>query len=152
MCLVTQSCLTLCHPMDCSPPGSSVHGILQARILEWVAFPAPRLIKEILYSEDLLQRVWWGRGGLEQWGHHANQSSVGFSFGSVSQSCLTLGDPMDHSMPGCPVHYQLPELAQTHVHRVSDAIQPSHPLLSPSPAFNHSSIRVFSNESVLCIR
>ena len=68
MCLVTQSCLTLCHPMDCSPPGSSVHGILQARILEWVAFPAPRLIKEILYSEDLLQRVWWGRGGLEQWG------------------------------------------------------------------------------------
>jgi len=39
VCLVTQSCLTLCHPMDCSPPGSSVHGILQARILEWVAIP-----------------------------------------------------------------------------------------------------------------
>ena len=42
MCLVTQSCLTLCIPMDCSPPGSSVHRILQARILEWVARPSPR--------------------------------------------------------------------------------------------------------------
>ena len=53
-------------------------------------------------------------------------------------------------MPGLPVHHQLPELTQTHVHRVSDAIQPSHPLSSPSPsAFNLSHIRVFSNESVL---
>ena len=60
---------------------------------------------------------------------------------------------MDHSMPGLPVHHQLPEFTQTHVHQVDDAIQPSHPLLSPSPpAPNLSSIRVFSNESVLCIR
>ena len=60
---------------------------------------------------------------------------------------------MDCSTPGLPVHHQLPEFTQTHVHRVGDAIQPSHPLLSPSPpAFNLSSIRVFSNESVLCIR
>ena len=74
-------------------------------------------------------------------------------FSSVAQSCLTLCDPMDCSMPGFPVHHQLPELAQTHVHRVSDAIQPSHPLSSPSPpAFNLSSIRVFSSESVLLIR
>ena len=59
---------------------------------------------------------------------------------------------MDCSTPGFPVYQQLPELAQTHVHPVGDAIQPSHPLLSPSlPAFNLSSIRVFSNESVLCI-
>ena len=51
------------------------------------------------------------------------------------------------------VHHQLPELTQTHVHQVSDAIQPSHPLLSPSlPDFNLSSIRIFSNESVLRIR
>ena len=56
-------------------------------------------------------------------------------------------------MPGFPVHHQLLELAQTHVHRVSDAIQPSHPLSSPSPpAFNLFSIRVFSSESVLCIK
>ena len=64
-------------------------------------------------------------------------SSVQFS--SVAQSCLTLCDPMNCSMPGLPVHHQLPESTQTHVHRVGDAIQPSHPLLSPSPpAFNLS--------------
>ena len=52
---------------------------------------------------------------------------------SVAQSCPTLCDPMNHSMPGLPVHPQLPDFTQTHVHRVSDAIQPSHFLLSPSP-------------------
>ena len=61
-------------------------------------------------------------------------SSVQFS-----QSCPTLCSPVDCSLPGFPVHHQLPELAHTHVHRVSDAIQPSHPLSSPSPpAFNLS--------------
>ena len=60
-------------------------------------------------------------------------------FSSVAQSCLTLCNPMNRSTPGLPVHHQLPEFTQTHVHRVSDAIQPSHPLLSPSlPAPNHS--------------
>ena len=54
-------------------------------------------------------------------------------FSSVAQSCLTLCDPMNCSTPGLPVHHQLPEFTQTHVHRVGDAIQPSHPLLSPSP-------------------
>ena len=52
---------------------------------------------------------------------------------SVAQSCPTLCDPMNSSTPGLPVHHQLPEFTQTHVHRVSDAIQPSHPLSSPSP-------------------
>ena len=52
---------------------------------------------------------------------------------SVAQSCLTLCNPMDCSTPGFPVHHQLPELTQTHVHRFGDAIQPSHPLSSPSP-------------------
>ena len=59
------------------------------------------------------------------------QHSVQFS--SVSQSCPTLCDPMNRSTPGLPVHHRLPEFAQTHVHRVSDAIQSSHPLSSPSP-------------------
>jgi len=60
-------------------------------------------------------------------------------FSSVAQSCPTLCDPMDCSTPGLPAHHQLPELAQTHIHRVSDAIQPSHPLASSSlPAFNLS--------------
>ena len=54
-------------------------------------------------------------------------------FSSVSQSCPTLCDPMNHSTPGLLVHHQLPEFTQTHVHQVSDAIQPSHPLSSPSP-------------------
>ena len=54
-------------------------------------------------------------------------------FTSVSQSCPTLCDPVNRSMPGLPVHYHLPEFTQTHVHRVSDAIRPSHPLSSPFP-------------------
>ena len=58
-------------------------------------------------------------------------SSVQFS--SVAQSCPTLCDPMNRGTPGLPVHHQLPEFTQTRVHRVSDAIQPSHPLSSPSP-------------------
>ena len=58
-------------------------------------------------------------------------SSVEFS--SVAQSCPTLCNSMNHSMPGLPIHHQLPEIIQTHAHWVSDAIQPSHPLSSPSP-------------------
>ena len=54
-------------------------------------------------------------------------------FSSAAQSCLILGNPMNHSTPGLPVHHQLPEFTQTHIHQVGDAIQPSHPLLSPSP-------------------
>ena len=90
--LVVQSCLTLCDPMDCSLPNLSAHGVLQARILEWVQFSQ-------------------------------------FSRSVVSDLC----DPMNRSTPGFPVHHQLPEFTQTHVHRVSDTIHPSHPLSSPSP-------------------
>ena len=54
-------------------------------------------------------------------------------FSSVAQSCLTVCNPMNHSMPGLPVHHQLPEFTQTHFNRVGDAIQPSHPLLCPFP-------------------
>ena len=62
-------------------------------------------------------------------------------------------NPMDGRTPSFPVHHQLPDLTQTHIHQVGDAIQPSHPLSSLSPpTFNLSSIRVFSNGSVLCIR
>ena len=73
-------------------------------------------------------------------------------FSSVVQSCPTLWDPMNLSMPGLPVHHQLLEFTQTQVHQVGDAIQPSHPLLSPSPAPITPRIRVFSNESALCMR
>ena len=88
-----------------------------------------------LYSVDL-ERYSWPKG-----------------FSSVTQSCLTLCNPMNRSTPGLPVHHQLPEFTQTHVHWVGDAIQPSHPLSSPSPpALNLSQHRVFSNESTLSIR
>ena len=70
----------------------------------------------------------------------------------LAQSCLTLCNPMDCSMLGLPVHYQLLELTQTHVCRVGDAIQPSHPLSASPPAFSLSQHRVFSKESVLRIR
>ena len=71
---------------------------------------------------------------------HERDSALGMrsQFSLVTQSCPTLRNPMDCSTPGFPVHHQLPELAETHVHRTGDAIQPSHPLSSPSPAFNIS--------------
>ena len=72
-----------------------------------------------------------------------------YQFSSVPQSCPTLWDPMNLSTPDLPVHHQLSEFTQTHVHQVGDAIQPSLPLSSPSPTFVFPSIRVFSNESVL---
>ena len=72
-------------------------------------------------------------------GKLTNLFSNSIQFSSVAQSYPTLGDPMDCSMTGLPVHHQLPEHTQTHVHRVRDAIQPSHPLSFPSPpAFNLS--------------
>ena len=74
-------------------------------------------------------------------------------FSSVAQSCPTLCDPMNCSTPGLPVHHQLPEFIQTHVHRVGDAIQPSYPLSSTSPpTLNPSQHQRFSNESTLCMR
>ena len=71
---------------------------------------------------------------------------------SVAQSSLTLSNPLDWNMIDFPVFHHLPALAQTHVHWVSDAIQPSHPLLSPLLPSTFPSIRVFSSESALCIR
>ena len=75
-------------------------------------------------------------------------SSVQFSHSVMSDSLW----PFDYRMPGLPVHHKLPEFTQPHVHWVGDAIQPPHPLLSPSPPSIFPSIRVFSNESVLHIR
>jgi len=69
---------------------------------------------------------------------------IRFQFSSVAQSCLTPCNPMDCSMPGFTVHHQLPEFTETHIHCIGDAIQPSHPLLSPCPAFNLSQHQGFS--------
>ena len=90
----------------------------------------------------------WGCKGSGMTGRLNNSNTMyitAFSvqFSSVAQSCPTLCDPMNCSTPGLPVHHQLPELTQTHVHRVGDAIQPSHPLSSPSPAPNPSQHQSF---------
>ena len=216
-------------PVDCSPPGSSVHGILQARILEWVVISFSRgssqprdwtqvsclagrfftnwamreahsnikCLKEKINSSrrwpESRQRSgkgWLGEdsvtdakgetvNSLDEESHlfcththththtHTKPHCTGMvripagkisvdsipeevmqcpsfyhcsvRFSSVSQSRLTLCDPMNHSTPGLPVHHQLPEFTQTHIHWVSDAIQPSHPLSSPSPPVSNPS-------------
>ena len=104
----------------------------------------------ILKGEKSGGRRWWKEFWIQNepawmlWSHsceflYSEMDSSGVQFSSVAQSCLTLCHPMDCSMPGFPVHHQLPELALTHVHQVCDAIQSCHPLLSPSPpAFNLS--------------
>ena len=113
--------------MNCSWPGSSIHGISQARILQ-------------LSCHFLLQGIFPSQGSdphLLHWQADSLQlsqlESPSVQFSSVAQLCSTLCDPMNCSTPGLPVHHQLPEFTQTHVHRVSDAIQPSHPMSSPSP-------------------
>ena len=137
-----QSCLIVCHPMDCSPAGCPVHGILQAGILEWVDNSFSRGSS---WPRDKIQVSWQILYHLS----HQGSPIVAFSllnwkfssvlFSSVTQLCLTLWDPINRSTPGLPVHHQLPEFTQTHAHRVDDAIQPSHPLSSPSlPAPNPS--------------
>ena len=125
-------------PLDCSLPGSSVHGTLQARILEWVAtlFSGgcflPRDRTQVSCIAGRFFTFWAIREApfiqlcIFKW-------TIWFQFSSVAQSCPTLCNPMNRSTPGLPVHHQFPEFTQTHVHRVGDAIQPSHPLSSPSP-------------------
>ena len=168
---VIPSCLTVCDPMD-----STDHGILQARILEWVAFPfsrgssrprdgtqvshiaggfftnwaireSPKWIHFFTIDEPTLTQRSHTKSIVYITVHYVmlhilwvwTRAYVSIIISSVAQSCSTLCDLMDCSTSGFPVHHQLPELAQTHVHWVGDAILPSHPLLSPSPpAFNLS--------------
>ena len=85
-----------------------------------------------------LQGLFWHVLTLEPVLSKGMLARYSVQFSSVAQSCLTLCYPMDCSMPGLPVYQQLLEFTQTHVHWVSDAIQPSHPLSSPSPVFNLS--------------
>ena len=100
--------------------------------------------------------LWLDRSLSAKWCPCFLTHCLGFSsvpFSSVPHSCPTLCNPTECSKPDLPVHHELPGLIQAHVHWVGDAIQPSHPLSSPSPpTFNFPSIRVYSNESVLNIR
>ena len=134
---VSQSCLTLCNPMECGTPGSSVHGIFQARILDWVV---------ISYSGDLPDQ------GVKPTSLTSPTLGGGF-LTTMPPGKLqiypqlftnTLCNPMDYSKPGFPVHHLLPKLTQTPVHRAGDAIQLSHLLSSPSPpTFNLSQHQSF---------
>ena len=182
-----QSCPTLSNPIDSSPPGSPVPGILQARTLEWVAISFSnawqwKVKVKSLSCVQLLVTPWtaayqappptgfsmqeyWSEVPLpslvlvtrvpeikvpiiniQEWGLKklATQACKllpdhTIIFSQSVQSFPTLSDPMDCGTPGLPDLYYLLELAQTHVHWIGDAIQPSHPLLSPSPpAFNLS--------------
>ena len=85
------------------------------------------------YCYDLHQKVFHLCSLLRVLWFQVSHLYLSVQFSSVAQSCPTLCDPMNHSTPGLPVHHQLPESTQTHVHQVGDAIQPSHPLSSPSP-------------------
>ena len=116
-----QSCPTLCDPIDGSPPGSPIPGILQERTLEWVAISFSNAWKWKVKVKSL-SRVWLL---VTSWtAAYQAPPSMGFS-----RQEYWNGLPL----PGLPVHHQLLEFTQTHVHRVIDAIQPSHPLSSPSP-------------------
>ena len=122
---VTQSRLTHCDPMNCSPTRP---------LCPWNSLDK----KTGMGCHFLLQGIFPTQGsnlGLP----HCRQTpkwatrEAYIQFSSVAQSCLTLCDPMNSSMPGLPVHHQLPEFTQIHVPGVGDAIQPSHSLSSPSP-------------------
>ena len=122
-------------------------------------FPSPEDLPETWVSciAGRLFPIWATREAQPFFPFPNNLSRVGIlflswaQFSSVAQSCPTLCDPMNHSKPGLPVHHQLPEFTQTHIHRVNDAIQPSHPLSSPSPpapkASQHQSLFLWVNSS-----
>ena len=123
--------------MDYSPPGASVHEILWQEYWGGLPFPIPGDlpdpgIKPVSLISPALAGGFFTTT-LPGKSLHLYKRIVSVQFSSVTQSCPTLCDPMNRSTPGLPVHHQLPEFTQTHVHRVSDAIQPSHPLSSPSP-------------------
>ena len=130
-CLVALSCLTLgtpwtvAHqaPLTMGFPGQEFESGLPFLSLWDLPDPEIEPMADGFFTNST---IWETRGGQS-----VQFSSVQFS--SVAQSCPTLRDPMNCSTPGLPVHHQLLEFTQTHVHRVGDAIQPSHPLSSPSP-------------------
>ena len=126
------SVVSLCNPMECSMPGFPVHHQLPElakTLVHWVGdtIQPSHSLSSPSPAFSLSQHQ-----GLFQWISSSRQ------FSSVAQLCLTLCDPTDCSTPGFPVHHQLVEFTQTHLHWVSDAIQPYHLLSSPSPAFSLS--------------
>ena len=118
------SCLE--DPMEGGAWKAAVHGVAEGRT---------RLsdFNFTFHFHFSLSCIGVGNGNPLQCSCLENQPCDSVQFSSVAQSCLTLCNPMNRSTPGLPVHHQPPEFTQTHIHRVGDAIQPSHPLSSPSP-------------------
>ena len=128
-CSVASVMLTFWDPMDCSPPGCSVHGIHQARILEWFVMHYSRGSSR---PRDQNHNFWvssigsWILYPLSHLGSLNNSNQ----FSSVAQSCPTLCDPMNRSMPGLPVHHHLLEFTQTHA---IESVMPSSHLILCRP-------------------
>ena len=120
--------ITFLYALDIMKPEKHLRGMCH-----WV-WGCCGVLQCISLQRNFLEVVWWSSVNLTNSPQLSNLWGVNcFQFSSVPQSCLTLCDPMNHSPAGLPVHQQLPEFTQTHIYRVSDAIQPSHPLLPPSP-------------------
>ena len=123
------------NPIDRGAWQATIHGVTKspARLSHFtLTFHFHALEKEMAtHSSVLAWKILWKE--------ETSRLQFSVQFSSVAQSCPTLCDPVNHSTPGLPVHHQLPEFTQTHVHQVGDVIQPSHPLSSPSlPAPNPS--------------
>ena len=123
-----------CDTMDCNPQAPLSIGFTKKEYWSGSPFPSPW---DLLYPGIKMHLLNWQADSLllshqrSPWLHQLSPVQ--------SLSHVRLCDPINHSMPGLPVHHQLPEFTQTHVHQVGDAIQPSHPLSSPSPPAPNSS-------------
>ena len=149
-----------CNALDYSPPDSSVHGISQTRILEWVPISS---FRESSWPRDRTHVSCIGRWVLYRWATWASHINIHADVNSSVQSLSHVrlfATPWTaaHSTLGLPVHHQLLEFTQTHVHWVGDTIQPSHPLSSPltlappkweSPTLRKSSLPRTGKESLV---
>ena len=135
---------TLESPLDCKEIKSVIKEISPEYLLEGLMLKLQlQHFGHLMWKTDSFEKtLMLGKteGRMRRgWQRMRRLDAITNSISSVAQSCLTLGKPMNCSTPGFPVHHELPELTKTHVHRVSNAIQPSHPLSSPSPpTFNLS--------------
>ena len=113
----------------------SIFSFLKKHHLEKIIIPKDTCTPAFIAALFVIARAWKQPKcpSVDKWIKKMSYIHTVYQFSSATQSCPTLWDRMDCSTPDLPVHHQLPELAQTHVHQVNDAIQPSYPLLSPSP-------------------